>query len=73
MLPTAVQTGSFAPLKSNIMIPIDTVASPKALQYTEAIHSTLVAGQFLLTFFFFFYFHVSQGYLEISPMKGNVS
>lgn len=53
MLPTAVQTGSFAPLKSNIMIPIDTVASPKALQYTEAIHSTLVAGQFLLTFFFF--------------------
>lgn len=71
MLSTAVQTGSLAPLKSNIIIPIDTVASPKALQDTEAIHSTLVAGQFLLTFFF--YFHVSQGYLEISPMKGNVS
>lgn len=77
MLCYAVQIGSLAPLKSNIIIPVGTVASPRALQFTEAIPSTLMAGQFFLCLLFVrlfvFYFHVSQGYLEISSMKVNVS
>ena len=53
MLSNAIQTGSLAPLKLKLIAPTDTVASPKALQFTEAIHSALVAGQSCYLIFFF--------------------
>lgn len=73
MLSNAIQTGSLAPLKLKLIAPTDTVASPKALQFTEAIHSALVAGQSCYLIFFFFCCHVSQGYLEISSRKSDLS
>lgn len=38
---------------------------PKALQFTQVLHSPLEASQ--LFKILFFYFHVAQGHVEISP------